>query len=279
MKTIPTKLTGARKALISGFLAAAALCAVVPGYAQNLIPANAGFEDSVNVEPNFDWPTTNTWRRGNAGLTPYTDASNPQSGTKNVVLFQFNSDGSGYFGLNFVGAPDPLTGGNPTSTTDNMAPITLGQMYTVSFFANRWVDTIAPDNVNKGLVDPTSTSLPDARLTLQLYTSTDNALGGGSFFGSNLAFDPQAGGTSGAYTQGAWTQYSTTFTADQTGFLSMFYKIKSAGFTGYSDPGAAGVKYGIDNVSVTAVPEPSTYAALALGGCLLLLARRRSKLA
>ena len=88
---------------------------------------------------------------------------------------------------------------------------------------------MTPNDIpNKGFVDPASASLPDARFTLQLYTSTGDDLSGGSFFGSNLAFNPQAGGTSGAYTQGVWTQYSTTFTADKTSYLKLLFKVKSA---------------------------------------------------
>ncbi len=277
MKTISFQSTGARKALVSGLLVAIALCAVGSTQAQNLIPANADFESSTALSGAFSWPTTTTWARGGGagfGITPYTDFTAPQSGSSNAVLNQFTADVFSHFTLAYVGQPDPL-GGPSTSAVANLPAITIGQDYNVTFWANRWVDVVAPtDPGNMGFVDPSSASLPDARLTLQLYTSTGNDLSGGAFFGSNLAFNPVAGGSAGAYTQGAWTQYSTTFTADKTGFLEMFFKVKDGADTGYFGAGATGVKYGLDNVSVTAVPEPSTTAALLVGVCVLLMANR-----
>lgn len=278
-KYIPMKSGGVRKALVGATLLVTAICAAPNANAANLIPANADFESSTVLIPSplFSWPTTTTWARGNSGLTPYAATTNPQSGTQNAVLSQTNNGNTAYFSLTFVGQPDPLGGPTP-SVVDNLAPIVLGQQYQVTFWANRWVDVVAPtDPANMGFVDPASASLPDARITLQLYTTPFNNLSGGGFFGGNLAFNPVAGGTSGAYTQGAWTQYSTTFTADVSGYVELFFKVKDATDTSYFGLGAAGVKYGLDNVSVDAVPEPTTYALLmgaALAG-LLIRNRRR----
>ena len=114
---------------------------------------------------------------------------------------------------------------------------------------------MTPNDIpNKGFVDPASAALPDARFTLQLSTSTGDDLSGGSFFGGNLAFNPQAGGTSGAYTQGAWTQYSTTFTADKTGYLKLLFKVKGAANTSYPGAGVTDVKF-LADVVAPAQPE------------------------
>ena len=125
MEANPTQFTGARKALLSGLIAVTAICAAVPTYAQNLIPANAGFESSEPVTPQFSWPTTDTWRRGDIatahGITPYTDSSNPQSGSNNVVLTQYTANPDSYFSLTFRGQPSPGAG-VPTSTTSNLVP-------------------------------------------------------------------------------------------------------------------------------------------------------------
>lgn len=251
----PFKSACNHKKIAGRFLLLAALCEATTLKA-NLIPGNAGFESSEEVvaSPVFAWPITTTWARGDAsndyGITPYTDTNNPQSGSGNVVLYQYSAINSAYFSLSFVGQPDPLRESTP-SAVSNLVPITAGKEYRITFWANRWVDELAPTDLkNMGFVDPGSLTLPDTRLTLQLYTSTGKDLSGGAFLGSNLAFNPVAGGSPGAYAQGSWTQYSATFVADKNGYLTLFFKIKAAADTSYGGPGAEGAKYGLDNVSV-----------------------------
>jgi hypothetical protein len=247
---------GRRRAVVAVLLALVALCGP-SALAQNLIPANASFETTIVTQPVpfYEAPTFETWcRSGN--LNAYADSNNPQNGSKNAVLYNYTTGGLTYYGLTFVGQVNPFGG---TFTTHNLPAITSGQRYQVTFWAKRWVDEVTPTAPSDmGVVSPTSLSLPEARLTLQLSTATTPDLADGELLGDNQAFNLVAGGGPGAWTQGPWTQFTTTFTAPRDGYLMMSFKVKDPSQTWYGGNSVSGVKYGLDNVSVTVVPPPAT---------------------
>lgn len=124
----------------------------------------------------------------------------------------------------------------------------VGQAYQVSFYASsRPQSDLYNGNSFAGNIVPASSN----GLTMTFGTAT-------------VSVDTTANPTTG----NIWTLYTTTFTATSTQTTLNFQA------TGTSD------SYGtsLDNVSVTAVPEPATYAMMAAGMLMLgALARRRQR--
>lgn len=142
--------------------------------------------------------------------------------------------------------------GGPSLRLDNNGWLTqqmtveAGQEYKVSFLAT--------------LLSNTSGQ------TVYLYSKVEEANAGSSITG-HLTFDA---------VQGSWNEFSYNFVAQQTS-STYYLNFLSAVVANLSSPAAGTVAFGLDSVSVTAVPEPATMGLLSIGAIALIRRKQRNR--
>lgn len=190
--------------------------------------------------------TNGSFETGNLSGWTYTNSG---GGTAPVVI-KYNQAGNYPVGAFGEAIPTDVGGGNYTvyfsSDTANpdslsqLVNVVAGQTYNLSF------DYYAPLN---GINNPN-----DATLKFMI---------GGNQAGSML----QAGSPSGTPAQ-TWEHFATSYTAASTGPVNLALQFHGLGSTA--------ADFAVDKISMTAVPEPTTWAMMLLGlGVVGASARRR----
>jgi len=145
-----------------------------------------------------------------------------------------------------------------------------------SYIAANYLSTTNPvGTIDNWLITPTLTL--NGASTLSFFTRTDGA---GFNDALEVRFSSDASGSLSSFTTLVTTVGGNASYPD-SGFQQFIATLPVSG-TGrlafrYVGNGADANYIGIDTVSVTAVPEPSTYAMMGLGLAALVLARRKSK--
>lgn len=152
---------------------------------------------------------------------------------------------------------------------NNQAATLPGMTGHVTPYGNQWIDLSGDGNFGHSSITQTVSGLVAGTVyTLSFAlgaTSLHDAVVSVTAPGAAGTFTTFASGSSGGFSN-VWTTYSLTFTASGSDTL-LFAAVPASG---------GPVSIGLDNITVTAVPEPSAYAmALAGLGALGFMARRR----
>jgi hypothetical protein len=124
--------------------------------------------------------------------------------------------------------------------------------------------------IDNWLISPQFSTASNGHVTLWLRGAADDGFADTLKFGFSTGDSATASFTTGALVTatGDWTQYSFAYTAGGAGSVGRF-AIEYTGLADVSD------YVGVDTLSITAVPEPATWALFAFG-LAGVVARRRS---